>query len=321
VSVFVLPSGAVNALQVATVAALAPGVSGWIAQVEGRLQGRRGPRILQPYYDLGKLFRKESLAPEGASWLFLAAPAIAFVAYALVPLLIPVLTSYGLPLGYQGDILGGGFLLTLGGFVIATAAADTGAPYAQIGSSRAMTFAAIGEPVVLFITFTVAITTGTDLPYAEAAISRASAAELVRPGHILAGLALFMVLLAETDRIPVATHSSTIELGMLGEAREFEHSGPYLALLKWGGQVKQLVFFVLLLNLFVVPWGLAGDGSLLSLGVGILTLVAKAAGLGVVIAVIDNGFGKLRLFKITEFVAAAFLLSVLAVFTLFFGGG
>lgn len=316
-----LAPGAVNALQVITVVAIAPGVSGWISQFEARLQGRCGPRILQPYYDLGKLFRKESLAPEGASWVFLAAPGVAFVAYALVPLLIPVLTSYGLPLGYQGDILGGGFLLSLGAFVVAVAAADTGAPYAQIGASRAITFAAIGEPVVLFITFAVAIVTGTDLPYAEAAATRASAAQLIRPGHILAGIALFMVLLAETDRIPVATHSSTIELGMLGEAREFEHSGPYLAVLKWGGQVKQVVFFVLLLNLFVVPWGLATDGNLVSVVIAIVTLVAKCAGLGVVIAVIDCGFGKLRLFKITEFVSAAFLLSVLAVFTLLIGAG
>lgn len=317
----ILAPGAVNALQVITVVAIAPGVSGWVAQVEGRLEGRRGPRILQPYYDLAKLFRKESLAPAGASWVFLAAPAVAFVAYALVPLLIPVLTSFGLPLGYQGDILGGGFLLSLGGFVVAVAAADTGAPYAQIGASRAVTFAAIGEPVVLFITFAVAIVTGTDLPYAEAAATRASAAQLIRPGHILAGLALFMVLLAETDRIPVATHTSTIELGMLGEAREFEHSGPYLAVVKWGGEVKQMVFFVLLLNLFVVPWGLASTGSLVAIGVAIAALMAKAAGLGLVIAVIDCGFAKLRLFKITEFVAAAFLLSVLAVFTLLIGAG
>jgi formate hydrogenlyase subunit 4 len=84
------------------------------AKVEARLQGRRGPRVLQPYYDLGKLVRKESLAPEGASWFFLAAPLVAVAAYLTIPLLIPVLTTYGLPLGYMGDILGGGFLLVVG---------------------------------------------------------------------------------------------------------------------------------------------------------------------------------------------------------------
>jgi formate hydrogenlyase subunit 4 len=63
-----IPGPVIQALQVVTIAAAAPGISGVIARVESRLQGRRGPGIFQPYYDLAKLFRKEALAPEGASW-------------------------------------------------------------------------------------------------------------------------------------------------------------------------------------------------------------------------------------------------------------
>jgi len=170
-----LPIPVIQLLQVLTVALDAPGVTGVIARVEARLQGRRGPRVLQPYYDLAKLFRKEALAPEQASWFFLAAPLIAVTCYLTIPLLIPVLTSYGLPPGYMGDILGGGFLLSLASFVVATAALETGSPYAQLGSSQAKTFSAITEPVVLFVVFTVALLTGTDLPYALAATVRSSA--------------------------------------------------------------------------------------------------------------------------------------------------
>ena len=97
----------VQALQVLTILCGAPLVSGIIAHMEGRLQGRRGPRILQPYYDLIKLFRKENLVTEESSWVFLAGPVIAFGCYLIVPLLIPVLTDFPLPLGYMGDILGG----------------------------------------------------------------------------------------------------------------------------------------------------------------------------------------------------------------------
>ena len=55
----------------------------------------------------------------------------------------------------------------------------------------------------------------------------------------------------------------------------------------------------------------------------IVALLAKACAVGCVVAVIDNSFAKLRLFKITaeEFVAGAFLLAVLGVFTLYLGGG
>ncbi len=316
-----LPVSFVQALQVLTVLVAAPGINGVVSRVQARLQGRRGTRLLQPYYDIGKWFRKEALAPVGASWVFLAAPLVAMTCYLTVPLLIPVLTTFPLPLAYLGDILGGGFILALASFVVAVAAAGTGSPYAQLGASRAKTFSAITEPVVLFVVFTVAIVTGTDLPYALARTVRASADQIVRPAHLLAAAALFLVILYETGRIPVETHTGSNEFGMIEEARPFEHSGPYLALLRWGSAMKQLILFVIFINVFVAPWGLASDASVLAVGLAILALVGKSALLGVGIAVIDDSFAKLRLFKITEFVAAAFMLAVLAVFTLYFGGG
>jgi formate hydrogenlyase subunit 4 len=316
-----LPIPVIQFLQVATIGVAAPGISGVIAKVEARLQGRRGPRVLQPYYDLAKLLRKESLAPEGASWVFLAAPVGAAACYLTVPLLIPVLTSFGLPLGYMGDILGGGLILALASFLVAIAASETGSPYAQLGASRAKTFSAITEPVVLFVIFVVALVTGTDLPYALAATVRSSASQIVRPAHLLAAAALFMVILAETGRIPVETHTGTNEFGMIEEARPFEHSGPYFALLKWGSWMKQLILYTILLNVFVAPWGLSATAQIGDVALAIVALIGKAVVLGIVVAVIDNSFAKLRLFKITEYVSAAFLLAVLGVFTLYLGGG
>jgi formate hydrogenlyase subunit 4 len=316
-----LPIPLIQFLQVATIAVGAPGVSGAIARVEARLQGRRGPKVLQPYYDLAKLLHKEALAPEGASWVFLAAPVGAAACFLTVPLLIPVLTSFGLPLGYMGDILGGGLILALASFLVATAAAETGSPYAQLGASRAKTFSAITEPVVLFVIFVVALVTGTDLPYALAATVRSSASQIVRPAHLLAAAALFMVILAETGRIPVETHTGTNEFGMIEEARPFEHSGPYFALLKWGSWMKQLILYTILINVFVAPWGLAATTQWSVVVLAIVALLGKAVVLGTFVAVIDNSFAKLRLFKITEFVSAAFLLAVLGLFTLYLGGG
>ncbi len=174
---------------------------------------------------------------------------------------------------------------------------------------------------MLFVVFVVALVTGTDLPYALAATVRASAGQIVRPAHLLAAAALFMVILYETGRIPVESHSGTSEFGMIEEARPFEHSGPYLALLRWGSAMKQLILYVILINVFVAPWGLAASASLGAVLLAIAALLAKAAGLGVIVAVIDNSFAKLRLFKITEFTAGAFLLAVLGVLTLYLGGG
>ena len=277
-----MPIPAIQALQVLTVACAAPGVSGVIAKIEARLQGGAAPGSCQPYFDLAKLCRKEALAPESASWFFLAAPLVAVTCYLTVPLLIPVLTSYPLPLGYMGDILGGGFILSLASFVVAVAALQTGSPYAQMGSSRAKTFGAITEPVVLFVVFTVALVTGTDLPYALAATVRSSASQIIRQAHLLAAAALFMVILSETGRIPVETHTGTNEFGMIEEARPFEHSGPYFALLKLGSAMKQLILFTILANVFLAPWVLAATTRPADVGLAIVALLAKATGIGVV---------------------------------------
>ncbi|MHB1434395.1 MAG: NADH-quinone oxidoreductase subunit H, partial [Streptosporangiaceae bacterium] len=161
----------------------------------------------------------------------------------------------------------------------------------------------------------------TDLPYARAATVRASAGQIVRPAHVLAAAALFMVILYETGRIPVETHSGTNEFGMIEEARSFEHSGPYLALLRWGSAAKQMILYTILLNVFTAPWGLAATRGAGPVLLAMAALPAKACVLGAVVAVIDDSFAKLRLFKITEFAAAAFLLAVLGVFTLYLGGG
>ncbi|MGH3159622.1 MAG: NADH-quinone oxidoreductase subunit H, partial [Streptosporangiaceae bacterium] len=177
------------------------------------------------------------------------------------------------------------------------------------------------EPVVLFVVFVVALITGTDLPYALAATVRASAGQIVRPAHLLASVALFLVILYETGRIPVESHTGTNEFGMIEQARPFEHSGPYFALLKWGSAMKQMVLYVILINVLAAPWGLATSAHAGAVALAVAALLAKAAGLGVIVAVIDNSFAKLRLFKITEFTAGAFLLAVLGVFTLYLGGG
>jgi formate hydrogenlyase subunit 4 len=317
----VLAPQAVQALQVLTILLGAPLVSGVVSHAEARLQGRRGPRILQPYYDIAKLFRKETVATEESSWVFLAGPVVAFGCYLIVPLLIPVLTTYGLPLGYMGDILGGAFVLALAGFSVALAGTESGAPYAQLGGSRAMTFGALIEPTILFVFFAVALITSTDLPYALAATVRSSSSEVVRPGHVLAAVAFFLVVLVDTGRIPVETHSGTLEFGMIDEARTLEHSGAPLALLRWGSAMKQLILYTILINVFLAPWGLAASGSTKSVLLAIPSLLGKAMVLGLIFAVIDNLFSKLRLFKITEFIAAAFLLAVLAVLVFYAGGG
>ena len=138
----------IQVFQVGTVVLLGPFITGIIARAEAVVQMRRGPRLLQPYYDIWKYLCKETVLPDGAGPVFRGAPYAAFAAYTTVPLLIPVLTNFPLPLGYMGDILGGGFVLGMASFAISLAALDSGSPYTQLGSSRLRSFGALGEPTI-----------------------------------------------------------------------------------------------------------------------------------------------------------------------------
>ena len=168
------------------------------------------------------------------------------------------------------------------------------------------------------VIFTVALITHTDLPYALVKTLEGSAVEITRPAHLLAAAAFFLVILAETGRIPIESHNSTLEFGMIEEARTLEHSGPGFALLRWGSSMKQMILFVIFLNVLVAPWGLASDHRADHVAAAILILFAKTLGLGLVIVVIESAFAKLRLYKIPEFTVAGFLLAVLAVITFVF---
>jgi hydrogenase-4 membrane subunit HyfE len=166
---------------------------------------------------------------------------------------------------------------------------------------------------VIFVTFVLALTTHTDLPYAFNAAIRSSAVEVVRPSHLLMIAAFFMLVLSETGRIPVENHGGTLEFGQIEEGRVAEHSGPGLAFLRWGSSVKQLLLFTIFMNVLVVPWGLAGSGRLGVVGLAIGLLFVKALGVGTVVVAIESSFAKLRLYKIPEFTVASFMLAVLAV--------
>lgn len=313
-----LPDWSIQALQVLSILILGPLVTGIIARAEAIVQQRRGPRILQPYYDIAKLLGKQTVLPAPAGPIFRAAPYVAFAGYATIPLLIPVLTTFGLPLGYEADFFGVGLIFALTSFVVTLAGIESGSPYAQLGSSRLRSFGAFNEPTVIFVTFVLALTTKTDLPYAFGATIRSATVEVVRPSHLLMIAAFFMLVLNETGRIPIENHGSTLEFGKIEEGRISEFSGPGLAFLRWGSSVKQLLFYTILMNVLVVPWGMASSGHLGVVLAAIGLLFVKALAVGAAVVIIESSFAKLRLYKIPEFTVASFMLAVLAVIIFLF---
>jgi formate hydrogenlyase subunit 4 len=305
--------------QSALVLLFSPLITGFGKTLKARLQTRRGPGILQPYRDLHKLLRKGMVIPQTASWIFSATPYVLFATTLLAGLLIPTISAQA-PLSWIGGVLAVVYLLALGRFFLALSGLDAGSPFGGLGSSREMTISAIAEPALMLAVFTVALGAGsTNLSYmAQAAVGQSW--RFLAPSQMLAFAALFIVLIAETGRIPVDNPATHLELTMIHEAMILEYSGPYLALIEWSAWMKQMILMTLLMNVFF-PYGLSADGSPAGMAVSIALFVSKLAILAFAVVLVETANAKLRLFRVPELLAVAFVLSALALVSTFLFGG
>lgn len=303
--------------QIALVLFFSPLITGFIRTFKARLQTRRGPAVLQPYRDLFKLLRKGMVIPETASWIFAATPYVLFVTTLLAGLLIPSISADA-PLSVFGGVLAVVYLLALGRFFLALAGLDTGSSFGGLGSSREMTISAIAEPALMLAVFTVAIGAGSTNLSIVAHAALAQSWRFLAPSQMLAFAALFIVLIAETGRIPVDNPATHLELTMIHEAMILEYSGPYLALIEWSAAIKQLVLMTLLVNVFF-PFGLSASWSAATL-VGLALFAFKILLLAAAVALVETTNAKLRLFRVPELLAVAFVLSALALISTFLFG-
>ncbi|MBI2975656.1 MAG: NADH-quinone oxidoreductase subunit H [Chloroflexi bacterium] len=290
---------------------LAPLLVGFVRWVKARLQNRRGAPPWLPYFELAKLFGKEVVMSNNASWLFRFAPTIVFASALAVTFLVPLIAA-PLPFDNVGDLLVVVYLLLLGTFFLALAGLDPGTAFGGMGASREMTVAAIAEPTIALAIFGLALGAGSTNLGRIVTATLANPGVAISPGHLLAFAALFIVTLAETGRLPVDNPSTHLELTMIHEAMILEYSGRYLALIEWAAWLKLTIFFSLLANLFV-PWGLATVLAPATLAIAVVTLIIKLAVLGLVVAVVETRVAKLRLFRVPVLLGVSFVLALLAV--------
>ncbi len=295
----------VGNLQVLIIAVLSPLLQGVIKKVKALAQGRVGSGVLQPYRDLGRLFKKDMVVPESASWVFHAAPFIVFASALAAGKMVPVVSA-GAPVFSMGDIIALLYTLALGRFFLTLAGLDAGTAFGGEGSSREATVAILVEPTMALAIFTAAMAAGST---GIAAISR-STNILQSPAHVLAFAAFFVALIAETGRIPVDNPDTHLELTMIHEGMVLEYSGGYLALLEWAHFIKQMLLFTLAIDLFF-PYGVSG-GSVAAAGLWYcLKLLVMAAA----VAFTESSRAKMRFFQLPSLLGGAFVLALLSIIT------
>ncbi len=292
-------------LRLAAWLVLAPLLPGIINKVKAWVAGRRGPPVLQLYYDLARLWRKGVVLSTLASPGFVAGPAVAWVAVLGAALLLP-LGPAGAALSFRGDVLLLIYLLALARFGTAWAALETGSAFEGMGAAREVSYAVLAEAALITAVLSLSVHTGS-ITLSDMLAPAAGA------GAVLLAGGLFTVLLAENSRVPFDDPNTHLELTMIHEVMVLDHSGPPFAAILHGASMKLLLFSLLLVEA-VVPiehLSVAAASAVLVGGVLIVTI-----GVGLV----ESLLARLAFRRVPLLLTIAFLLCLFALLVAWKGG-
>ena len=284
---------------------LAPLLPGIINRVKAWVAGRRGPPVLQLYYDLIRLWHKSVVQSRTASPGFIAGPAVAWIAVLGAAMLVP-LASAGAALSFRGDVLLMLYLLALARFATSWAAMETGSAFEGMGAAREVSFAVLGEAALVAAMLSLAVQTRS-----------VSLATMLAPaagaGAVLLAAGLFTVLLAENCRVPFDDPSTHLELTMIHEVMVLDHSGPPLAVILHGASMKLLLFAVLLTEAVVPVGSLSPLGGAAMLAAGVLTVT-------VAVGLVESLLARFAFRRVPLLMLTAVLLCVFALLVAWQGG-
>jgi len=292
----------------------APLLTGWVNQCRAWLQNKSAPPLLLPYRTLHKLFHKESIVAEHASPLFRATPYLVFGAMVLACGIVPSLST-DLLLAPAADAIALVGLFALARVFMSLAAMDIGTAFGTLGARREMLVGFLAEPALLMVLFTASsLTQSTSLASIVQTIAHQEFAIL--PSLAVAGVAFTMVSLAENARVPIDNPATHLELTMIHEAMILEYSGRHLALIEWAASLKLFAYSCIGVALFV-PWGIATVDDPIGILLAAPSLVIKLIIGGAALALIETLSAKMRIFRVPEFLAGAFLLAVIGILVRF----
>ena len=298
-----VPVVALAVLQIAVTLLIAPLLFGITRRVKALLQYRRGPSLLQPYRDLAKWWRKESIQSDAAGALTATAPAVVLASVVVATLLVPMI-GVRAPLHGWGDLLLVIGLLALGRFVLALSALDAGSAFGGMGSSREVAIATLVEPALLLALAGAALVAGSTDLGTIAGLGAEAGLAWYTPALLLSASAFAIVAVAETGHEPVDNPDTHLELTMIHEGMLLEASGPRLAVLVYAAQLK-LVLVVGLFAAAFLPVGLAGSITPVTVLVALGAAILKLVGAAVVLGILDASLAKIRILALPGLLATA----------------
>ena len=281
-----------------------PLLLGVIARTKAVFAGRTGAPLLQPYYDLARLFRKGMVVSTTTTWVFRAGPVVGLATALLAALLVP-LGNHAAPLSFAGDLVLFAYLFGLARFLTVAAALDTGSPFEGMGAAREATFACLAEPALFLGLLALVRRSGSLSLTGMLGGSLRGAWALSGASTVLVLVSLFIVLLVESCRIPFDDPNTHLELTMIHEVMVLDHSGPMLGMVLYGASLKLFVLGAIVARV-ALPFG---EGPWL----GWAVFAAGMLGVAVAVGVVESMMARVRLLQVPTVLVAACLLSAFGI--------
>lgn len=281
----------------------APLLTGIINKTKALFAGRNGPPLLQPYFDLSKLLRKDAVYSRTTTWIFRAAPSIILAATATGFLVMP--SGAAAPLPFSGDVIFFIYCLALARLFTVLAALDTGSSFEGMGASREVLFSALAEPVIIISVASLARITGS-------ASFTSAFGSISQPVWLVSGISLALislafvaVILVENSRIPFDDPNTHLELTMIHEVMILDYSGPDLGIILYAASLKLWILGAFVINTFIPLTGLSGIAALFTFFAGMMLLA-------VLTGIIESITARLKMPKVPQILVGAGALAFLA---------
>lgn len=267
---------------------LAPLVSGITRKIRARMQTRRGPSILQDYYDIAKLLKRQDVHSNQTSRISRIMPPIYIGTMIVLAMGLPMATRQS-PLPFLADVILIVYMLALPRFFFALSGLDSGSAYAGTGGVRELIVGTLVEPSLMLALFVAALACGST-NVGEIGMAVGSGSVACPLAFVIAGVAFAVACYIEMGKLPYdfAEAEQELQEGPLGEM-----SGPSLAMMKFAIPMKQTIMATLLIAIFI-PFGSSVDFSVVGILIGTLVYLGKMVVILLVTMVIENLVSRVR---------------------------
>ena len=292
---------------------LAPVLFGVVNKVKAFFAGRKGPRIMQTWYDIFKLLRKGSVYSTSSTWIFKFAPVGTLAALLIAMLFLP-LGFADAPLGFQGDALLFLYMLGLGRLLTVLGALDTASSFEGMGAARELQFSIVSEGTLLLLLIFRALQSSSCELSTMLCGRGGEFWKNAAPAMVLSAIALYVVLLTECCRVPVDDPETHLELTMIHEAMILDNSGPDLAFIHYGAGLKLWIFGAILTTL-VIPRSLFTPWS------ATLAMTAGCFIISIFVGITESMMARYRFLKVPQMLMGGFCVEFAALALLLISGG